>query len=542
MSAPTRTHQRSGSEFIETARVDVIVPHDSNINIEEAITSIDTTKETPSPGLSFINRLPQRKFLFYDETVIAYVVLEQPGHLEESRYNAYLARLAVSLEVTAVDGSKRPEHIRASDGVHLLYQTTIDEKVTERIELTIGQRRIILWKVEIPLGHPKARLSDPQIVLAASAVLRQAEERSTAHEEEYITKRQPIGINLLEPFAEDPALGAVKPRLSASRVARIMAHTKPGKGPNSHLGYSPKRFFHVYPAINIRLRYSRLVSGNRQDVIASLDMEVTAYGNCRVKVEDVNITVQDGHSRLLEDATISLFPIECHPHDDITLLYALEMTDLMKQASSMGPTVRPISVSLRAVALISDGCQPVINTNWSTTIDFATPGTGPISAGPHGGRQMRSGSFGQQYGAVAAETLSSAPGIQPHFKRSHRHNPSIQFTLPPEQALQKVDKRRSETSASGKGLTITFSGPTRVHVGQVFSWSVFVFNQSTKPRKFALVVHPKRRRGGEGKLLPPTPQDKTEPVLDDGSMYLLHKSQHLDPVDLIPLDNDIRIG
>lgn len=378
-------------------------------------------------------------------------------------------------------------------------------------------------------------------MLAASAVLRQADQGSTAHEEEYITKRQPIGINLLEPFAEDPALGAVKPRLSASRVARIMAHTKPQKGNASPLGYSPKRYFNVYPAINIRLRYSRLVSGNRQDVIASLDMEVTAYGNCRVKVEDVNITVQDGYSRLLEDATISLFPIECHPHDDITLLYALEMTDLMKQASSMGPTVRPISVSLRAVALISDGCQPVINTNWSTTIDFATPGTPTINS-PHG-RQMRSGSFNSPFGGtVAAETLSSAPGIQPHFKRSHRHNPSIQFTLPPEQALQKVDKRRSETTSTGPGLTITFSGPTRVHVGQVFSWSVFVFNQSTKPRKFALVVAPKRRRGGEGKLLPPTPQDKTEPVLDDGSMYLLHKSQHLDPVDLIPLDNDLRIG
>lgn len=102
-------------------------------------------------------------------------------------------------------------------------------------------------------------------------------------------------------------------------------------------------------------------------------------------------------------------------------------------------------------------------------------------------------------------------------------------------------QRPTSSDDNHGGLTITFSGPSRVHVGEVFTWSVFVFNQGPKQRKFVLVVAPKRRKGGEGKTLPEFPPDASI-VLDENSMYNLHRLSFLEPVDLIPLDNDVRVG
>jgi len=102
----------------------------------------------------------------------------------------------------------------------------------------------------------------------------------------------------------------------------------------------------------------------------------------------------------------------------------------------------------------------------------------------------------------------------------------------------------STADGSKQDLTVTFTGPSRVYVGETFTWSVFVVNRSSRTRKLALLIPPKRKRVGDGKTLPATPAgaDPPEPVIDESMVYQSHKSRYLEPAELVPLVHDVRIG
>lgn len=473
-----------------------------------------------------------------------FVVLQILIPLEESVYESYLARLAVSLEVAAVDGQKRQtEYGKSQEQLHLLFQTVVDERETQRILLNDDSQRLAIWKLEVPLGHPRARLNNPRVIFTASTTIRPAEFQKPVVEDEYITSRLPVGLNLLESYSEDPYLSSVAPRLSASRVSRVIPVTQAPQQTLRPFGYASKRSFNIYPAINIRLRYSRLFSGTKQTIIASLDLEVTPFGDCDVTIESVDIALSGGRADALEDASSSRLPIECRPRDDITFLYTLIQTDILSTGSIPTPIpsnspVRPISVSLKATAHLSDVCHPKIFTNWTTTVDFSLPTATP-SFPPTPGMQRahRPASLGS---IIHGATVSASTGIRPAYQPA-QPSPNIAFTPP---VLSSPSFTNSQNPESVLGLTITFSGPSRVYVGEVFLWTVFVVNRSQRTRKLALIVPPKRRKVGEGKVLPPRPvgDDATEAVLEEGVMYQTHRAQYLEPAELVPLVNDVRVG
>lgn len=98
-------------------------------------------------------------------------------------------------------------------------------------------------------------------------------------------------------------------------------------------------------------------------------------------------------------------------------------------------------------------------------------------------------------------------------------------------------------AGSGLGLTFTFTGPPRVYVGEVFSWSVFVVNRSSEVRKLLLIVPPKRKRAGGAKDLPPTPGGSgAEAVVDEALVYQAQRNMHLDAAELVALVNNVGIG
>lgn len=483
-------------------------------------------------------------YLFEDETLPVFVVLQILIPLEESLYESYLARLAVSLEVAAVDGQKRQTEYggKGHEQLHLLFQTVVDERETQRILLKDDSQRLAIWKLEVPLGHPRARLNNPRVIFTASTTIRPAELHKPVIEDEYITSRQPFGLNLLESYSKDPYLSSVSPRLSASRVSRVIPVTQAPQQALRPFGYASKRSFNIYPAINIRLRYSRIFSGTKQTIIASLDLEVTPFGDCDVTIESVDIVLSGGRADALEDISSYKLPIECRPRDDITFLYTLSQTDLLPTSNVPTPIpsnspVRPISVSLKATAHLSDVCHPKIFTNWTTTVDFSPPPAAP-SFPPTPGiqRAHRPPSLGS---IIHGATVSSSSGIRPVYQPA-QPSPNIAFTPP----VLSTPSFASQGAENTLGLTITFSGPSRVYVGEVFLWTVFVVNRSQRSRKLALIVPPKRRKVGEGKVLPPRPagDDATEAVLEDSVVYQTHRAQYLEPAELVPLVNDVRIG
>jgi len=480
-----------------------------------------------------------------------FIVLQILVSLTDELYEHYLARLAVSLEVAAIDGQKPQQgHPGRSqqESIHLLFQTVVNEAETPRISIGKSTKRLSVWKLQVPLGHPRARLNNPRVLLTCSATLRPAELQKPLFEDDYMTSRQPMGINLLESFAEDPLLSPVAPRLSAHRVSRVIPVTQAPQQAIRPLGYAAKRAFNIYPAINIRLRYSRIPSGNRQIVIASLDLEVTPFSDCSVTINSVDITVAGGRASLLGDSPSTQLPVTCRPRDDMTFLYALTQNDTGNEVSSSSQQapadsrIRAISVSLEATALVSDICYPQIFTNWTTTVDFAPPPSTPQFP-THGGiqRANRPPSLGA---IVHGATVQASTGIRPGYPQNPGPSPFVVFT-PPTDSRPFTQSSSSPTLAENpaQSLTVTFTGPSRVYVGEAFTWSVFVVNRSTRTRKLALIIPPKRKRIGEGKSLPAIPPgDPPEPVIDETMVWQSHRSRYLEPAELVPLVNDIRIG
>jgi hypothetical protein len=493
-----------------------------------------------SCGSSVLAWPPQLNSTYADEKLPVFIVLQILVELSDELYEHYLARLAVSLEVSAIDGQKpQPGHpARSQESVHPLFQTVVDEKDTPRMVVGESTKRLTIWKIEVPLGHPRARLNNPRVILTCSATLRPAELQKPLFDDEYITSRQPLGVNLLESFPEDPLSSQAGPRLSAHRVSRVIPITQGQQQSIRPLGYAAKRTFNVYPAINIRLRYSRLISGGKQKIIASLDLEVTPYSECNVTITNVEISVGGGTTELLGDSSFTALPVTCRPRDDTTFLYFLSQAEPESEASSVMPVVpdsivRPISVNVEAIALVSDVCHPQISTNWTTTVDFAPPPAQHFQT--HGGiqRAHRPPSLGS---IIHGATVQASSGIRPGYSPLPTPSPNVVFTPP-------LDGRPISADGPSLGLTVTFTGPSRVFVGEMFTWSVFVVNRSNRTRKLALVVPQKRKRPFEGKALPSPPVgEPPEPVIDENMVLQMHRSKYLDPTELVPLVNDIRIG
>ncbi|RPA94150.1 hypothetical protein L873DRAFT_1776616 [Choiromyces venosus 120613-1] len=547
-----KTHARTNTvELQESARLELVVPQASDLDIshtiDEALKRDKQQISTPDGGISAVSAIEQRKSLFYDETLPVFVVLQLLIPLEDSIYESYLSRLAVSLEAAAVDGQQQQRQQqyggRSMEMVHLLFQTVVDENETKRIVIDNGAQRLAIWKIDVPLGHPRARLNNPKVVLTASATIRPAELHKPVVEDEYLSTRQPVGINLLESFAEDPYLSTIALRLSASRVSRVIPVTQAPQQALRPFGYAAKRSFNIYPAINIRLRYSRIFSGTKQTIIASLDLEVTPFSECDVTIESVEIALSGGKADPLADSPSPSLPIECRPRDDITFLFVLTPTDLLPTSGSPVPAssnspIRPISVTLQATAHLSSICHPKIFTNWTTTVDFSPPQSPTFQPSPGIQRAHRPPSLGS---IIHGATVSSSAGIRPVYQPA-APSPALTFTPPNYSTPSFVANPAPESTP---GLTITFSGPSRVYVGEVFTWTVFVVNRSQRTRKLALIVPPKRRKAGEGKSLPPRPagdEDATEAVLDDAVVYQTHRAQYLEPAELVPLVNDVRVG
>jgi len=81
--------------------------------------------------------------------------LQIVGIQDDAVYESYSSRLAVSLEVTAIESQGRKgDHggSRQDTNAILLYQKTIQDEDGARISWKNGDTRIAIWKLTVPLG------------------------------------------------------------------------------------------------------------------------------------------------------------------------------------------------------------------------------------------------------------------------------------------------------------------------------------------------------------------------------------------------------
>lgn len=354
-------------------------------------------------------------------------------------------------------------------------------------------------------GRPRIRIQHPSLIFIASASLNQSDsQQQQSPDDDYLPPLVPASTNILQPLSTDEALNKIDPFLPASRLLRVVP-AQYSEDPIYNVQQRSGHPIRVVPAASARIRYSRLNSfSGRPTTIASLDFEVTPFLNCDVLFDKAELRLSDGKIETLSEDPGLKPPIICRPRDDVTLIYKL--TPGYSQDSSLSTTV------LVSVLDISIDFSMILN---------------PTFGGPSQALQRSNRPVSLSVGQHQVNVLASGP--------------------PPSWS----SLRDRASSITDMGVTISFTGPSRVEVGKPFSWDVFIVNRSTIARKFAMVAIPRRKRADQrGHVTRPSSSSLSslkgdgvaEAVTDDNIVHAMQKTVAGQEAELICLSTEIRIG
>lgn len=511
-----------------------------------------------------------------DETVDIFLILRTNG-LDDATLKYYTDRLLLSIQVQVVN-TPSPERRDATGTSEVTHNAEVEDSKTPIASFECGNdegkgqnAKYTVWKAPVFLSRPRLRLFGPAVVFTATASLIPDPAHYGEQHDGYLESGVPTGLNLLDAFARDPALGGVKPRLSATRVSRVAPATQIGKESFPMLNGLQNLSKKVYPAVHTRVRFARPnVIPPSPAIIALLEIDFTPYFDCEIAVDSVNLTLSEGQIEDLNDTTGLGLPLQCVAHDHIILMYRLAPKE--SDIPSRTPN-RELSIAIECTALVNASCKPKLRMAWSTVLDF----TLPVNPG---------------FGA----------GVTKPFQRSHRPtqlsigdgasfvSPSVARpdSIPSLEAAERRSLAAIETSIPEFGITMTFTADQKpVYPGDEFVWTVFIVNRVAAtagatlalipappplpPRKLALLAIPKRRRNDQRIVRPPSTSgpgrrksvaavaaahhhhqqqhhaadsapEVADAVLDENIVHAMQHSSLVDSTDIVCLSADVRVG
>ncbi|TRX98273.1 hypothetical protein FHL15_000918 [Xylaria flabelliformis] len=499
--------------------------------------------------------IEKRESLFFDESIDVVLVLRIP-HSKDDDPQAMLESLTISLEAQVVNG-----HAPDRDGSpssEVIYNGTVDGSLEPSIIIhnSLGSDTgsdedpvsysYAIWKKSVFLSRPRIRLQSPSAVFVATASLRSATNPlSDEPRDDYMPSGMASSLNLLQSFGSDPALGGITPRLSALRVSRVAPLTQQANGLARPVKSLSRLSLQIYPAVHARIKFTHPnTAPATATVIAMLEVDFTPFFDCEIILNSITLAIPEA---IVEDLTgqagLSL-PLSCVSHDHITFIYRIVPVDT--DIASQSP-MRDLNIAITATALVNPHTKPSLKLAWAAVVDF----TVPVNPG-----------YGPTMQPIQRAHRPSQLSIGGDSTTSFR-SPSI--TRPDALPSLEASTTQTETAVPELGITVTFTAPLptqKILVGEEFSWSVFVVNQSPNPsaaaRKFAMVVIPRRRRNESRVTRPPSisrpldgphrnsklPRDRSvaEAILDDNVVHAMQSSSVVDNAELICLSTDVRIG
>ncbi|KAG6014685.1 hypothetical protein E4U43_006261 [Claviceps pusilla] len=554
------------SDFIDQSYLTYVVPLRTNLDLDQAFKDADA-------GKSILDSLQQRDALYFDETVEVVLILKMPWS-EADVLQAQIKRLVISLEAQIVNSS--PERRDSQPAAEIIFKGHVDDVADPFIivdqeesesEDASSQNVYAMWKLPVYLARPRMRPQHSAVIFSASASLKpQVMGESSTRGTGYLQSGVPSSFNLLEPFSSDPALGGVKPRLSALRVSRVSPVSRQ-QDLVAHLRALPQLRIPVYPIIHTRLRLSRPSSVPPQAaLIAMLEIDLTHYAKCEILLDDVTLRTADGTILSLNnddgDSSNSpmKLPMTCVAHDHITFLYHIKPHQREKPLKSFTGS---LDIAISATAQVVPGiCTPRLVMSWTTALEFTTPvnpnfNTMADSTGIQRAHKPSHLAIGSNTAAAASSTATVMPFKAPSALRSD--------AVPgPESSTAAPRNDKAAVLVPDLGITMSFTAPSHpIYPGDLFSWTVHVVNRSPEhstrpPRKFALVALPKRRRTTTTTTTtttdtrpahpPATPSRRVgeapiaRAVLDTTALHALQKNSPLDTTEVICLSADTRVG
>ncbi|KAL8920910.1 MAG: hypothetical protein Q9172_004298 [Xanthocarpia lactea] len=532
------------SDLMEQAELEVLVPYATDFSLSDleahvrSVSSDVPDEPEGSNQLSALSSIPPRTTLHFDEQVNVLVVLRTPSGLEELQRRR--SCLTINLEAQAFGSESRSSATQDSNGQSVqpqsrdvIWSGAVD--TTQRpATINDGSQGALVWSLSCFLSRPRVRMQHPMIFFKISGTLREPLSAvSTDPGDRLLSSGVPASINVLEPLSGDRELQGINPQLTALRLDRISS-TATLAATEYSIRPRPQKSFPALPAISARVRYSKPnASSVRPATIASLDIETSPFHDEEIQLTDVNMHLSDGSAQDLCAGHAINLPMICQPRDNVLFLFRLLVSNEQGHESRSKSHPRTLNIWINARVLCSGQCRPNIQMRWRTTVDFSTA-LNPSYGGPSQAIQR-----------------SSRPTSLPLTSDSESKRASLQD---PGIGLDSDDKLpQRATVIPGYGVTMTLTGPRDVYVGQPFTWDLFLVNRSDKARSLAILVIPRRKAGDHKTQMSKTSIsstvagqrrgiDRAETITDENRLYSMQKSNCHDPISIVCLSTDVRIG
>ncbi|KAI0015551.1 TRAPP trafficking subunit Trs65-domain-containing protein [Xylariomycetidae sp. FL0641] len=544
---------RPGLDFVDNSSLAYFIPLHTDFELGALFDGVDGSYQT------FVDSIERRESLLFDETVDVVLVLRTP-YAEENTIKSSLRRLVISLEAQIVNGNTPdPDSSPAAQTIHsdTLEDAgdplvLLDKQPAEDAVEGGGADRFAyaVWKLPVTLSRPRMRLHSPSAVFSAVASLKPADvSLSSGLRDGYLPSGVASGLNLLESFANDPAMNGVKPRLSALRVSRVAPITRQAKDLLRPIQSLSTLAVRIFPAIHSRIRFTHPnTAPPTAAMIAMLEVDFTPFIECEVMLDKVSLSLTNGTSDDLTKQTGMSLPMSCVAYDHVTFLFRLAPGET--DFATRNP-MRDLDIAISATALVRPGiCKPRLQLGWSTTCDFTMP------VNPGYGSTMQPIQRSHRPSQLSISGENSISLVAPAVARPD--------ALP---SLEASTRDQSETQVQDLGVTMTFTAPSssqKIYLGDQFAWTVFVVNRAPNPlaapRKLAMIAIPKRRRNDLRVNRAPsvsrasealyrhsiskgiTDGDVADAVLEDNVVHAMQRSSVVDTAEVACLSADVRIG
>ncbi|MCJ1245034.1 hypothetical protein MMC30_002235 [Trapelia coarctata] len=530
----------SSAEFAENSVLDFLIPHASEVDIEDALGSSETARDVDDSAL--ITSIPQRNLLFFDEKIPVYVVL-RTRYLDETQLKANISSLAIILEAHAISTTPHASHpgdIQQGNQTRDVIwsgKVNVGEDpiivVEESDDDDNGQNVLLIWKLIAFLTRPRIRLQAPAIIFKLSASLQPLkQDKQPVRPDPYLPSGVPLPVNLLQSLEDDPTLKTkgIVPRLSDQRLSRTIPASQAPRPETLPIKIISRKAFRAIPALSARMKYHKASgAGSKPTIIASLDIEIPAFAPSVLELRAVKLQLTEGIAQDMVHDILKL-PMQCRPRDSASFLYRLEPHNALTDTASITSNARVLEVSISAVVLVSSLCRPQIEMRWRTSVDFsATVNPSFGKAGQSMQRTNRPASLPTPPGS--SFRISQSAGSAKNSTESSRNNGNTLADI---------------------GITIAFSATGEVRVGEPFRWDIFIVNRSPKTRKLVITVIPKRKRM-ESKNPASRPSSSAsnhvnkakeiaDPVTDENILYTAMKMHSTEHAQLVCLSTDMKIG
>lgn len=383
--------------------------------------------------------------------------------------------------------------------------------------------------------RPKIRLQTPIIVFQPSAILRDAKSVEYGlSEDPYLPGGVSASTNLLDSLKHDPVLRGFQPKLSALRLSRIGSVSHDVDFNNHSIKVLPQRNFRALPPLTARVRYFKSSTpGGKLALFASLDLETAPFSHHDLVITAIETNLSEGLAVALDSTPLKL-PMPCRPKDSASFLFHLTPARGRSELpDSTSLTSTTFDIRIEAIVIISETCRPRIKMRWKTGVDFT------MALNPSLGAPGQSSQHEQKPGILPVSAPSDgALTILDNEGRS---------------AVEMVNLGASQRtkSANGLGITITFTAPRVVRVGEPFHWDALLVNRSDMPRRLAILVIPKRKRGDfKGHSSRPSNSSMggrkdggiADHFIDENLLYAMQRNTGREPPQIVSLSTDIKIG